>query len=991
MVGFDVLGQVRLRSRDDGETAGELAAMLQRLLGLLLARAGRPIDVDAIAEVLWEGAPPRTARKTVQIYIHRLRRALGDDNRVVFSDSGYRLIVAEGELDAHAFEALVAQAATAKERGQPAMADRLLERALALWRGPAYAGLRHISDIAAEAARLDERRLVVFEDRVAIELDLGRHAELAGKLGSAIAQNPYRERLRGQLMLALYRDGRQAEALEAYRQTRELLVAEFGVEPNAQLQQLHQAILRGDPALPQAPAAELSTGRMRIPTGYRFLPRDIPDFTGREEGLRWLDEIGDGSASTMVITAIAGAAGIGKTALAVHWAHRAAGRFPDGQLYVNLRGYDTARPLRPIEALAHLLRCLGVPREQLPTEPEEAAARYRALLAERRMLVVLDNARAADQVRPLLPGNPACQVLVTSRDRLSGLIAHDGAQRLTLGLLPHEQALALLRKLIGTSRVDSEPDGAAALVGLCAGLPLAVRVVAAHLADRPGVRLAAFADEVARGGRLAALTVAGDEDRAVHTVLGHSYDALDPAVRRVFRLLGLMPGPDFTPAATAALMGAPLAQAASALDTLAAAHLVEQPAPGRYAFHDLVREYARGRCDDAGALRGLLEYLRDMVVTAHSFIASAGEAPKPELHPRIASAADAMAWFEVERGNLTAAITAAMAAGETELACDIAQPLGQFFHFTGHTSDWVTLFENVYAAIEHLGETKAKYFLLNSLGNAYSRAGHYDEAIDALQRSVEGRESLGEHVAAGSSKHNLAANYERLGRYEEAQALWEDALATFQKHEARGYESLTLGSGLSNIYQRMGMWDKALDSLLQALVIDRELGAPLPLIRTLNNLGETYRHMGRLALAQQVLAEALELATQVGDRYTESLILGGLADVQGDLGNYDEAIRMREDALEMVMSSVGSHESDMLNNLGDLYAAAGQPDQALDRYEKALVVARDRGERHQHGRALAAIGRITGSREHLWEALALLEPISALEAQAVRESLRSIA
>jgi len=1023
MVGFEVLGPVRLRA---GEGEIELTAMLQRLLGLLLARGGRPITADAIAEALWEGAPPRTARKTVQIYVHRLRRLLGDDDRIGHSETGYRLDTGPSEVDARVFENLVDQATATRARGDLHGADRLLGQALELWRGPAYTGLRDIAEIAGGAARLDERRLTAFEDRIAVELDLGRHAELAGKLSIAIAENPYRERLRGQLMIALYRDGRQAEALEAYRQTRQLLVAEVGVEPNAELQRLHQAILRNDPGLGQT-----SVMRRKAASGYRFLPHDVPNFVGRQEALDWLDRASLSAAPALVVTAIAGAAGIGKTALAVHWAHRVSDLYPEGQLYINLRGYDTGPPLRPLEALVYFLRCLGVPREQMPTELEEAAARYRALLVDREMLIVLDNARSADQIRPLLPGSAGSQVLITSRDRLSGLVAHDGAKRLTLGLLPDQHAMSLMRQAIGDERVDAEPEAMDRVVALCAGLPLALRIAAANLADRPALPIEVFAAELAEGSRMAALTIAGDEDRAVKAVLDHSYDALTPAAQRIFRLLGLVPGTDFTVEAVAALADCPQSQASSTLDTLVSAHLVEQPATRRYALHDLVREYARNRAaagaagwgvggrgrdgaagwgvdgrgrdgaagggvDGRGkeeldvALHRLLRYLRDMAVVANSYIISSGPAEKPSLSPSLGSAAEAMAWFEAERANLTAAVSAAARAGLGELACEIAGPMAHFFHFGSYIGDWISTFEVALAAVEPLGETQAKYFVLNSLGNAYNRASRFEEAASALQRAIDGREALDDQRGAGSSRFNLASIYERLGRYEEALVLHESALATFRKMEDADYEALVLGAGLSNVYQRMGLWDKALDCLLQALVMVREMGSPFSIIRTLNNLGWTYRKMGKLALAQQHLNEGLKLARQVSDRYTEPLLLAGLADVQQDLGRFENAIELRTEAHRLLLISSRQHESDSLNGLGDLYTAAGQADKALKHYESALALATERGEYHQRGRALMGIGKLTASRRHLELAIALLDPIAPIDAERARQTLNDI-
>jgi len=457
--------------------------------------------------------------------------------------------------------------------------------------------------------------------------------------------------------------------------------------------------------------------------------------------------------------------------------------------------------------------------------------------------------------------------------------------------------------------------------------------------------------------------------------------------------LGLVPGTDFTVEAVAALADSGRSQASSTLEALVSAHLLEQPAPHRYALHDLVREYARNRAErePIAALSRLLHYLRDMAVYANSFIVSNGRSPHSSLAPQLSSAAEAMAWFEAERANLTAAVSAAARAGLAELSCDIAGPMAHFFHFGSYIGDWISTFEVASAAVEHLGETRAKYFVLNSLGNAYNRAGRFEEAVSALQQAIDGREALDDQRGAGSSRFNLASVYERLGRYEEALVLHESALATFRKVEDGDYEALVLGAGLSNVYQRMGLWDRALDCLLQALVMVREMGSPFSIIRTLNNLGWTYRKMGKLALAQQHLNEGLELARSVGDRYTEPLLLAGLAGVQQDLGLFDQAIELRNESHQLMLLNSRQQETDSLNGLGDLYAAAGMPDKALLHYEGALGLATERGEHHQRGRALLGIGKLTSSRQHLETAIALLDPIAPLDAEKARHALDELA
>jgi tetratricopeptide (TPR) repeat protein len=408
-------------------------------------------------------------------------------------------------------------------------------------------------------------------------MHMGRHEQLVPQLRDLARQHPLREHNHAQLMLALYRCGRQAEALAAYQRARDVLVTELGVEPGPGLRDLHQRILSADPALAvTGPARPAEAEPLRVTP--QELPSAVPGFTGRSAELKaltgLLDRSGPQAPGAVVISAIGGTAGVGKTALAVHWAHNVADRFPDGQLYVNLRGYDPGQPVPAADALAGFLRSLGVPGQDIPPEENERAARYRSLLAGKRILVVLDNAGSADQVRPLLPGTGACTVVVTSRDALAGLVAIDGAARLDLDLLPLAEAVALLQTLIG-SRADAEPDAAAELADQCCRLPLALRVAAELAASRPAASLAGLTGELADlRTRLDLLGAGGDPRTQVRAVFSWSYQQLSIEAARAFRLVGLNPGPDLEPYAAAALTGAALPLARQALEVLARAHLI---------------------------------------------------------------------------------------------------------------------------------------------------------------------------------------------------------------------------------------------------------------------------------------------------------------------------------------------------------------------------------------------------------------------------------
>ncbi|MGI5492687.1 BTAD domain-containing putative transcriptional regulator [Microtetraspora malaysiensis] len=597
---FGVLGPLIMRS--DGEATRLTSAKQQTLLAALLCHANTPVSLERLMEALWE-KPPASAAANLRLYVHRLRRALQAPERITSHGSGYVLAVHPGELDADRFGELAAEAGRARKAADLNRAGELLTEALALWRGKAYGDIAQTPLIRESAARLEEERLRAVEERADIDLALGRHGEVVPELTLLVDEHPYREVLRRHLMLALYRSGRQSEALEVFRRTRALLMEELGIEPGPELRLLHEAMLRGETDLWSSPHPS-------SPPVPRELPAGTYGFTGRADAIEALDAAlaGDhaGIGGPVALTVIAGPAGVGKTALGVHWAQRIMHRFPNGQLYLNLRGYSAEPRLRPLEALTALLRALGMPPQRMPSDTAQAAALYRSLMAGRRMLVLLDNAASAEQVRPLLPGAVGCLVVVTSRNRLSGLIVREGARRVTLDVLTPVEARELFVSFLGERRVVSEPEAVAEVAELCGRLPLALRIAAAHLADRPLQRIAHYAVELAEGNRLAALEIAGDSGTAVRAALEESYETLAPEERRMFRLLGIAPGMDFTVEAAAAASGRGPQAAVRLLDRLAAAHLLDERVPGRFAFHDLVRLYARAqaRVEDSDDERG---------------------------------------------------------------------------------------------------------------------------------------------------------------------------------------------------------------------------------------------------------------------------------------------------------------------------------------------------------------------------------------------------
>jgi DNA-binding SARP family transcriptional activator len=588
-VRFLILGRLEIRG-DAGEQVTLRAPKLRTLLAVLLLHGSKPVSAGRLEAELWPGTPPPSAAGVLRTYVAGLRDALGLGNtgqalRLATEPGGYRLVLAPGDLDLAVFDDLSARGHRALSRGDAAQAARLLSEALTLWRGEPAGDVALHGDAAAIVTALAERRLAAEEAWADAHLALGSGVGLVGKLRALATEQPLRERVHGQLMLALYRAGRKTEALEEFRALRNRTITSLGIEPSVPLQQLQRQILAGDEAL-TAPE------RSVVP---RQLPPGTGDFTGRASQLGQLRALLAWPGTTApAIAVVTGSAGAGKTALAVRFAHEAAGRFPDGQLFVDLYGHADAEPLPVMAALRRLLRALGS--REVPGDTEEAAALFRSLVAGKRMLVLLDNAGSAGQVRPLLPGAAGCLAVITSRSRLPGLLARSGGTTVSVGPLAAGEAVSLLRTLLGEARVDAEPAAAGAIAARCAFLPLAVRIAAERAAHRPRMPLARLASELAaEHDRLDALTAGEDPGTAVRSVLSWSYRGLPPAAARLFRLLGLHPGPDISVAAAAALADTSTTDAARLLETLADVHLLEETAPGRYHLHDLLRAYAAER------------------------------------------------------------------------------------------------------------------------------------------------------------------------------------------------------------------------------------------------------------------------------------------------------------------------------------------------------------------------------------------------------------
>ena len=590
-----LLGPVDVAADDGPRPVHGLRRMA--VLATLALHCGEVVSTGRLADVVWGQAAPVTAVNTLQSHVSFLRHVLGSKAAIRARPPGYVLDLAGDGTDVRLAESLFRQG---RQSADPVRGALRLHEALALWRGRPLADLAGLPWMEEQAERLDLLHVQVKQAWFEARLASGEHVALVPELEQMVADRPLDEHLRALLMLALYRSGRQTDALAAFQQMRRTIVAELGADPGRELRDLETAILRQDPALdPPAPAAGPARALPRMPVPAQ-LPPAVAAFAGRGAELASLDALlpaaaqaGPGRDAAAVMVVLSGTAGVGKTALAVHWAHQMAAQFPDGQLYVNLQGFDPdGTVLEPSEAVRGFLEAFGVPAARIPAALAAQAGLFRSLLAGRRVLMVLDNARDAAQVRPLLPGSPGCLAIVTSRDRLAGLVARECAHPLALDLLSAAEARDLLARRLGSGRVDREPAAVDDIIAGCARLPLALTIAAARAATSPGFPLRVYGTELRGAARALDPLPGGDLTTDVRAVFSWSYRALSDPAARMFRLVGLHPGPDISLAAAASLAATRPGQARVPLDELTQAHLLAEHTPGRYTCHDLLRAYA---------------------------------------------------------------------------------------------------------------------------------------------------------------------------------------------------------------------------------------------------------------------------------------------------------------------------------------------------------------------------------------------------------------
>jgi DNA-binding SARP family transcriptional activator/Tfp pilus assembly protein PilF len=1003
---FGLLGPLVVRR--DGQVILVPGGKPRAVLAALLLNPGQLVAAGQLAEVLWGADPPPSARASLQNHVKRLRQALGQDGRarIVTRPGGYAIRVASDELDVARFQAALTSARAAARDRSWEKASAQASAALLLWRGEPLADVG--SDLLAQRVlpHLTEICLQAWETRLEAEIELGRHAETIVELRRLVAEHPLREHFHALLMLALRQCGQRADALTAYQAARRILIAEVGVEPGPELRREHEQILASDRDAVTAPDCAMPDSGVRHTVAPRQLPAPVREFVGRDAELAALNDLADRAATsiraTLVMSAIGGMAGIGKTTLALYWSHQVADQFPDGQLYVNLRGYDVDQPMLATDALAGFLNALGMPSQEIPAEVDDRAAAYRSLLAGRRVLIVLDNAREADQIRPLLPGSSSCVVVVTSRDTLAGLVARDGAARLELDLLPLEEAVALLRELVG-ERVDSDPDAAARMATCCGRLPLALRVAAELAVVRTGVPLSAFVSELAGlQQRLDLLDAGGDSRTDVRSVFSWSYQHLDTGTARSFRLLSLHPGPDLEVYAAAALICGTAEQAGQLLDRLARAHLIRPAGPGRYGMHDLLRTYAReladsqdGEQDKHQALTRLFDYYLHTAAVAMDVLFPVDTGRRPLIPvpaspvPPVGGAAAARSWLDTEQANLVAVAAHTADHGWPGHTTRLSAIVFRYLDVAGRYAEAITIHRHARRAASKTGDMDAETDALNALGAVDLRQGRYQQAAGHYQQAITLCRTAGDRTGEARTLGNLGIVDLVQGRYPRATGHFRQTLALCREIGDRPGEARTL-HGLGFIDLRQGRYQQAARRYQQGLALCRALGDTTGEARMLNDLGEAELRQGLYQQASDQFRQALTLCRETGSRTTEVYVLVNLGLVDLRQGHCQQAAVQLHQALSLAREfGDRAGEAEALNGIGEVSHATGCFQDARAQHAAALAVATQIGEKYEQarahdglGRACQAAGHQVQAHQHGQEALALYTELGTPQAQA---------
>ncbi|WP_369260205.1 BTAD domain-containing putative transcriptional regulator [Streptomyces sp. R35] len=946
---FSVLGPVRAWRDEEPLPAG--SPQQRALLAALLLREGRTATASELIDALWGDEPPSQALAAVRTYASRLRKALGPE--VLVSESGGYAIrsLGEGALDLARAQELAAEAEKARGSGDLCRAREVLRDALGLWDGEVLASVPG-PYAETQRARLEEWRLQLLESRLDMDLEQACHAEAVSELTALTAAHPLRERLRELLMLALYRSGRQAEALAVYADTRRLLADELGVDPRAGLKELQQRILQADPGLaePSAPAAEPAAAPVRPAQ----LPATVTDFTGRTSFVQELSDVLASASSdagrVMAVSALAGIGGVGKTTLAVHVAHQARAAFPDGQLYVDLQGAGS-RAAEPETVLGAFLRALGTADSAIPDSLEERSALYRSVLDGRRVLVLLDNARDAAQVRPLLPGMEGCAALVTSRVRMVDLA---GAHLVDLDVMSPEEALQLFTKIVGQERVASEREAALDVVAACGFLPLAIRIAASRLAARRTWTVSVLAAKLADERRRLDELQAGD--LAVKATFELGYGQLEPAQARAFRLLGLADGPDISVAAAAAVLDLPVEDTEDLLESLVDTSLLESAAPGRYRYHDLVRLYARACAERdeqppserEAAMSRLLDFYLATAAGVYA-IERPGDRTVEHIEPTqypglsFTDHRTALDWLYAEADCLLATVRQSVSLSTLRRAVDLLLAAKDLAESGANSHQFGTTTAAVRDAGEAAGDARVEARARTTLAQVHSTAGRFAEAEKEAERAMLLAADADDPWTNcnAPSERGIVAAYQ--SRHSAAEVYLQQTLAAFQADGNRAGEASAL-CNLSRVHLAMNQVASAVELAEAGTEIYRHMGLTLRLANGSYALGLALAQADRADEAQERLSHALTIFRDSRQRLWEGMTLFRLAEVDLMARRPAQAAANAEMALTVLRGIGGEwRRGNVLTVLGRALTAIGQTGRAQVCWQEAARIYEELG------------------------------------------------
>jgi DNA-binding SARP family transcriptional activator/uncharacterized protein HemY len=970
---FRTLGPIELWSAGQRQDLG--SARARSLLAMLLLTPRAMIPVETLIDRLWDERPPPKARESLSVYVARLRASLrrgaGDSVRLAGrTQGGYLLEVEPDAIDLHRFRRLRRQATALAASGDYEQASGLLREADGLWRGQPLAGIRGDWVTRMRDALEEERRSAITE-LIGCELELGRHADLVGELRHLLTRYPLDETLVAHQMTALYRNGRQADALSLYRETRSRLIEDQGAEPGAELAELHQRVLARDPALATGPAGRPPAQ----PAAADTLPPQTTEFVGREDELGLLTAEHGGEPWLAVIE---GLPGVGKTALAVRAARQVRDRYPDGTLYLNLHSHNQGNPpLQPAEALYQLLRESSVPAAQIPKTVAERAALWRAHLSRRRVVVILDDAATVDQIRPLLPQAGRCLILITTRRRFAGLT---GARTLTLDVLSASEAAALFRQVAG-QRPEIAGEQVAATVDLCGRLPLAIQLTAGRIAQTSPPSLDGLIEEWSQSAALLGGT--GVASPEVIAAFDLSYRALAPGHQRLFRLLGISPCATHSPAAAAALADCTLAEAEQSLDVLLDCHLLTPAQDDRYRLHDLIRGYAatRARRDDAEAeqrqaVTRLLAYYLLAAGQADQVLhplrhrpAAPGTGPQPG-RPAPVTAEDAKAWLDAEWRNI---LQAASYAGRHEWkqeCTDLSYLLADYLEIRAFWEEAITAHTVALEASRYLADPARIARAALALSVVRQQTGRHETAISLAEEAAAIYRSLADRRGEAESLDQIGLANQRTARSREALAYFQEARLKYEAAaDSRGVADTLSHSGIACWH--LGRYREAYDQLRSALAQYQEIGDRRGEAKALNNLGRVHLYNGHYPDALDAYQRSLQIFTAIGGPQNEAILHQNIGTVYRCQGNYEEALDACRRAVG-IYRDIGDlpDEADALNDIGAIYQSAACFDEALVHHQRAQVIAEEIGNLSQQlvaRRMLADIHRGSGRYEEALE------------------------